>query len=490
MIKKVLVLVDRLYWLWLLFVVPFLLFPSPKRSLVMLVLPATWILHLVLVRTDSRSTNHEEGLPTQEKRYGFTVTPMNLALLLLAVMVLVSIWTTYDISYSLGKIEGVILGFGVYFAVVRLCEDQRGLWISLALFTALGLLIAALGLLGTDWTPITKITSFTEITSHIPGLINGLQGAESGFNANEVAGTLVWIFPATLSFSAINLLSFRIIKNLFAKIGNLFAGLCLLAINLFIAAVILLTQSRGAYIGIAFAILMMIFFGIPKNWKCVFLVGLAILIIVSGMFLSAALEKTRGGLSNIGLAEDSAFSLDSLQMRFVIWSSAIKGIQDFPFTGMGMNTFRTLIGVLYPNSENNSYLGLGHAHNEFLQAGLDLGIPGMIAFISLYISAFWMLVKTWKTSFLLKNDQKINNQDNERRSKLGILTKGPAIRTIVLGLGGGLLAHLLYGFTDAVALGAKPGFVFWMLLAMIAGLFSLIYKSDALNNQMNEISSK
>jgi len=33
-----------------------------------------------------------------------------------------------------------------------------------------------------------------------------------------------------------------------------------------------------------------------------------------------------------------------------------------------------------------------------------------------------------------------------------------------------LLAHLLYGLTDAVALGAKPGVLFWMLLGLIAGL--------------------
>jgi len=30
------------------------------------------------------------------------------------------------------------------------------------------------------------------------------------------------------------------------------------------------------------------------------------------------------------------------------------------------------------------------------------------------------------------------------------------------------LAHLVYGLTDAVALGAKPGLLFWMLLGLIA----------------------
>jgi len=34
-----------------------------------------------------------------------------------------------------------------------------------------------------------------------------------------------------------------------------------------------------------------------------------------------------------------------------------------------------------------------------------------------------------------------------------------------------LFAHIVYSMTDAVALGAKPGFLFWMLLALIVGLF-------------------
>ncbi len=56
-------------------------------------------------------------------------------------------------------------------------------------------------------------------------------------------------------------------------------------------------------------------------------------------------------------------------------------------------------------------------------------------------------------------------------------------RSLTLGLGGGLLAHLLYGLTDAVALGAKPGVLLWMLLGLIAGLHA------QLGPQMNNADS-
>jgi hypothetical protein len=46
----------------------------------------------------------------------------------------------------------------------------------------------------------------------------------------------------------------------------------------------------------------------------------------------------------------------------------------------------------------------------------------------------------------------------------------------ILGLGGGLFAHFLFGLTDAVALGAKLGMLFWMLLGLIAGVYQQIQR--------------
>lgn len=45
-------------------------------------------------------------------------------------------------------------------------------------------------------------------------------------------------------------------------------------------------------------------------------------------------------------------------------------------------------------------------------------------------------------------------------------------RALATGLGGGLLAHMVFGLTDAVTLGAKPGVLFWMLLGLVVALES------------------
>jgi len=118
-----------------------------------------------------------------------------------------------------------------------------------------------------------------------------------------------------------------------------------------------------------------------------------------------------------------------------------------------MITFRHFVHVLFPLFLVGPDFDVAHAHNEFLQAALDLGLPGLIAFLALYIGAFWMLFKIWWLA------------------PYSTLDTPQSLRFLVLGLGGGLFAHMVYGMTDAVALGAKPGLLFWMLLGLIAALF-------------------
>jgi putative inorganic carbon (HCO3(-)) transporter len=385
----------------------------------------------------------------------------------MVLMVLVSEWATFDLIYSLPKISGMVLGLGIFFALAREGERARGWWWSLVAFLGIGLGVAALGFLGTDWTT-TKIVFLTPIVNRLPKIIAGLQGAESGFHPNEVAGVLLWVLPMLVSISAGFLFVSQGARSLQKGIKTEKANragkqkglsgwrlvgvivLCLLAL-LFVGAVFVLTQSRGGYIGLALALPLLFLLALPpkRRWICVGV--FVVLAILLGFVAASHWATIRDWVIGSDMASDPALSLNTLASRVEIWSRAIYGIQDFPFTGMGMNGFRKVMPVLYPVFALPQDLDIGHAHNEFLQAALDLGIPGLIAFIALYINAFWMLFDTWRKGQL----------------------QGMVLpyKAILLGLGGGLLAHLLYGLTDAVALGAKPGMLFWMLLGLIAGVY-------------------
>jgi putative inorganic carbon (HCO3(-)) transporter len=119
---------------------------------------------------------------------------------------------------------------------------------------------------------------------------------------------------------------------------------------------------------------------------------------------------------------------------------------------MGMNNFRRVMPVLYPPFSGPFIADIAHAHNHLLQAGLDLGLPGLVAYVALWLGAGFLLVQ-------------IITQTGDR-----------LYRTVALGLAGGLSAYFGYGLTDAVALGAKPGFVFWWAVGLVVATHQLHYR--------------
>jgi putative inorganic carbon (HCO3(-)) transporter len=461
MVKHTLIFLDRLHWLWLVLAAPFLLFPSPKGSLVMLVIPALFLLRWMALMVNRQEKVCQSDAKTYQRSTIIPITPLNGALLLLSVMILVSLWATFDINLSLPKISGVLLGIGVFFAIAREGTRSRGWMISLLAFFGLGLATAILGVFGISWFPLNKIAIFSPIIARLPRLLSGIQGAETGFHPNEVAGALIWVLPVVIAVCVILLLrrpkgwEFRTSKKGWQKILDFTLTLICLGATIFIAAVFLLCQSRSGYIGLAFTIIVLIPIALPLKWRLYSLVALLVLAIIIGILLASNWEAVRTWIMGSNLDAAPALSLNTLSGRVEVWSRAIYGIQDFPFTGMGMNAFRKVMPVLYPLFNISPDIDLGHAHNEFLQAALDLGIPGMIAFLALYIGSFWMLADIWKAT-------RVSLSDGDDQSLI--------TRFLTLGLAGSLVAHFIFGLTDAVALGAKPGILFWMLLGLVTAL--------------------
>jgi hypothetical protein len=79
-----------------------------------------------------------------------------------------------------------------------------------------------------------------------------------------------------------------------------------------------------------------------------------------------------------------------------------------------------------------------------------LGLPGLSAYLALWFGAGKMLWTSWS-----------------RTSSLWL-------RALAIGLAGSLLAYFVYGVFDTVALGARPGFLFWVLLGLVASLYQVV----------------
>jgi putative inorganic carbon (HCO3(-)) transporter len=398
---------------------PVLLFPSPLRSILFLFLPLIFVLHFLA------------------RRRIVEPSPVNAPLALLMFMVLVSLFATYDISFSLPKMAGVLLGAAVFFVILNVTTSSKLLAQMLGL-SILGMIaLAILGLLGTQWT--SKVPVLERITAHLPLLIKGVPGAEEGFRPNAVGGTLILFLPLQIAVLPV---AFRDLRK------NSKLAIWILISVFMTAGVLLLTQSRGAWIGMAAGLLLLVaWMGRWGKWLSLAVVsaGLVLVLRVGSERLGNAVMSGIGGTATVGSTMDA---------RAELWSRAIYGISDFPFTGMGMNTFRKVVNVLYPLFLIPPDVDIASCHNQLLQTALDLGIPGLVAYVALLAVAITMGIQIWRRS------------------------KEYWIRSSAQGLVCGIVAQQVFGITDAIPLGAKVGIFFWVALGILAAMYRLTDPPD------------
>jgi putative inorganic carbon (HCO3(-)) transporter len=451
-IKGVVESIDSFSWFILLAATPLFLMIQPEYSWILLLLPFCWLISVLA------------------KRQPIPSTPMNLAFLVIAIQVLVSLYATYDIAVSLQKVTGVIWGMAAFFALVRFGKKRIGIFVTTLIFILGSAGISVLGLLGIEW-PTNKIIIFNSVYDQFPKISSLIPGLSEGFHPNEVGGALTWIIPFWMVVLVWLIIRFKKIskhKSPFLIILYILIDLFLLGLS---SVVLLFSQSRSAYIGLASGLILLLLVVLPKKikWGYIFLliigVGILTYYILNGQFMTYVNQL----FPDSGMAS-MAFSMNTLSGRVEIWSRAIYAIQDFAFTGMGMNTFRTIVNVLYPLqtiSADVPVKDIGHAHNLFLQTALDLGIPGLIGFIAMYMTSFWMILESLRR---LKKSFK-------RNPKTNALTK-EMFYMILVGFLGGQIAHLGYSMTDAIAFGAKPGILFWVMQSIICGIYLKVRNHD------------
>ena len=421
----------------LLVAAPFLLFPTLKPGLTVVVLVLLCCAWLV------------RGL--REKLF-WPQTPLNGALLLWCIMIGVGIGVTAFPDLTLPKATGLFLGIAVWRYLVCFLNSSFRLRWALAGFAALGLAMAALGFLATNWP--SKVPGLQALLAHIPASLLTLPEAPTaGVHANQLGGTLVLYFPLLLS----------LLVGWCLERGRLFWVVAGSVGLLGLGSVLLLTQSRSAWIGAWGSCI-----GILALWASMpltkrrrgilwGLVGLLVLVSVVGLlFLGperlANLIQEPGGMTAFG-------TLNTIGFRFEVWRWALAAIQDFPFTGCGLGAFRQVARLLYPLNVAPGY-DIAHAHNIFLQVALDVGLPGLVAYLAMLGI---VAVTTWRTAYLYAN-----------------------MRPLLLGILSGILALHIFGMTDALAPGSKPGLIFWYAVGLLSALYVSRDKIAVLKNHCGQ----
>lgn len=385
------------------------------------------------------------GLLYRRYRLGiwYRSTPADLPLLILFVVLLpIAVWAApppLRVKYSIPRTY--ILLWNLYLFTVVVLHSSRNRssieWL-LGGFTLGTLGIAVVAPLGISW--LHKLPGIATVVTTIPSPLMGVfTGAESGFHPNQVAGTLLYALPLMAAVTTSDLLSRRRTIDL-----PIVTWLIWIATP-FVFAVLLLTQSRTALLAMALACAVMILINFRLG-RWLLLLG-AVVLLISLPFIPVNLVDTVVGTEQL----EALGGTSTLGFRQDVWSQAYTALHDFPITGMGLGTFREILFLLYPTSIPPDY-NVGHAHNFFLQVGVDFGLGGLIAVIAIHILALVIIARMLKLS--------IHARSGTWRG----------LRVIAVGLLGGMIAHLIYSQLDAVAMGAKTNFMFWYLLALIFGL--------------------
>ncbi|MFB0534687.1 MAG: O-antigen ligase family protein [Anaerolineae bacterium] len=407
-------IVGQELWL-LLFVVPLLLFPNPLTPLGLVLVLVPW-----LCRWEVR------GHPTVR-------TPADWPIVIMLLMTLVGITVSSDSSTSLTTLCQIVAGVGLFYGVVnwtrserRACpERSRRAWQVAFLLVALGLALALIAPLGTRWNFEKQLFSAPGVYDHIPSLLLPYET----INDNVLAGALALFVP--IGVALLLLAPFSFLSRWQAGLAR--AGL--FAATLITLAIVILTQSRGAYLALAVGLLVMALLRRPE-----LLWGTPLLLIGAG----AAVR--RFGLYPLVDAILMTDAFGGVEKRQQVWSAALSMIGHFPLTGIGLGTFDQTLSSMYPFSAlYGPKANVHHAHNLFLQVGVDLGLPGLCAFVALLIISLRAAWRVWRFR---------GRRDWKDASALG------------LGLFISLIVMSLHGVVDAASWGNKPSVIPWLVMGL------------------------
>ncbi|MEM7115107.1 MAG: O-antigen ligase family protein, partial [Chloroflexota bacterium] len=367
-------------------------------------------------------------------------SPLNLLLLVWSLTFLLSVLVTADPLLTLSKTTNLLLGIAVWRFLARHVQTKQQATWAIWGFLILGAALTFVGLLGTNW--LSKVPLIRNVVQQFGQQLIVLPEADaSGVHTNQLAATIILFWPLLISlFFGKRWVRWSTIVWIGTGLTAVFATL-----------VLIFTQSRSSWIGAICSLGLMLLLwerslANAQRRRRMLRWGLAI-------FATAIIAiVTIIGPSTIQTwwieppADSAIGSLSSLNLRQELWPWAITAVYDFPFTGVGLGSFRQVVLRLYPFNAATG-INFSHAHNIFLQVALDFGVIGLISYVGLLIGVGRM---GWQ---MMRDD--------------------PKKRPFVIGLLGGLVALHIYGLADTLAPGSKPAILFWYNIGLINALFLL-----------------
>ena len=300
-------------------------------------------------------------------------TPLDRPLLVLVVMMPVTLWVTSDVQATTAELYHLLAGLALYYGVVNWAQDPDRLGLLFFGLVALGGGLALFSLTSVEWFARQKMATVpVSVYDALPLWV------DNTVHPNMMAGAMVVLLPFPLAGLLFGVsqsmpLMARVLPRPLADMldhpgrQRLF---CLITFTLMLG-VLFLTKSRGGWAAGALACLTVLM----ARWPM-------LLWLLPAGGAAGGLLAWLGHLTSLLQQLGSGGAFSGWEGRIEIWSRALYMLQDFPFTGIGAGTFQFVANTLYPFFVVGPDADIPHAHNLWLQVGVDYGVPGLVAVVA------------------------------------------------------------------------------------------------------------
>jgi len=306
-------------------------------------------------------------------------TPVDWPVYLLLLMIPVTFYATADRLSTFAAISRLLAGLALVYGMANWAKSSAHVTLMAFGLVWVGLGLALIAPVSVGWFSNVKLFVIpARVYSLFPTLTSNT------IHPNMMAGVLVMLLPFPLVLLLLDLSDS--LPSVVGTVPGIVARMldrhwfrrlsCGVAILLMLT-VLVLTKSRGGWIAGGVALFLIL---VHRRWRY-FLWLIPIVLVGMSVFI------WHGDLPMLLDRISSSGAISGWEVRVEIWNRALYMIQDFPFTGIGAGTFDTVANVLYPFFLAGSNAQVGHAHNLLLQIAVDLGLPGLIACLSILIIA-------------------------------------------------------------------------------------------------------
>ncbi len=344
------------------------------------------------------------------------------ALITLFVTILLGVTFSPLPKRSAAELPSLLGGITLYWILAERAWPARYIayiWWGLIFIGALLCAIAPAGMLGTARPVWGQLSWVAALQRYVPDT----------FNANVVAGTLVVLLP----FSVAKGLTGRPYdwKGWMRQSAAIGVGVAMLV-------VLLWAGSRGGLLAAGIGLGLLGILHWPRMFRWV----------IPLLLLAGFVRGIQAGWHPILDALMTSDATVGLPERLEIWSRALDLIADFPLFGAGLGCFEVVVKLMYPLFLVQRGT-VSHAHNLFLQVAVDLGLPGLAAYLVLLGIAFHRAHVAYRTFA------------GSRWQDLA------ALAAACLASLAGMCAH---GLIDCAVWGNKGAFLPWIVLGLCAVL--------------------